>query len=99
MLGREGDRLNVSGRLTMDTVAALYAAGLEPDGGGALAVDLAKVEAVDSAAVSLLLSWLRRAQRDNVDLHFVNVPASLLSLARVYGVDGVLRLDGAAIPT
>jgi phospholipid transport system transporter-binding protein len=80
----------------MDTVADLYAASLEPGSGGTLTVDLAKVESADSAAVSLMLSWLRHAQRDNVILRFINVPASAVSLARVYGVDDVLHLDAAA---
>jgi phospholipid transport system transporter-binding protein len=91
MLQREGDRLNVSGALTIDTVTALYDADLAADGNSALTVDLAQVEAVDSAAVSLLLSWLRRAQRGNVTLRFANIPANLLSLARVYGVDRALQ--------
>ena len=91
MLQREGDRLNVSGALTIDTVTALYDADLAVDGNSALTVDLAQVEAVDSAAVSLLLSWLRRAQRGNVTLRFANIPANLLSLARVYGVERALQ--------
>ena len=77
----------VSGRLTIDAVTALYNGDLQANGKSALVVDLGKVEAVDSAAVSLLLSWLRRAQRDRVSLCFSNVPDNLLSLARLYGVD------------
>ena len=76
----------------METVAALFNTGLQPDGDGALVVDLAKVEAVDSAAVSLLLSWLRRAQRDQVAIFFANVPDNLMSLARLYGVAEMLPL-------
>lgn len=96
MISREGDRLQVSGRLTMETVTALYDAGLQPNGGGVLEIDLGKVEAVDSAAVSLLLSWLRRAQRNNVTLSFANVPDNLLSLANLYGVAELLPLRPAA---
>ena len=86
MISREGDRFRVSGRLTIDVVTALYNSGLPPDGNPALVVDLGQVEAVDSAAVSLLLSWLRRAQRDHLSLCFSNVPDNLMSLARMYGV-------------
>lgn len=96
MITRDGDRLQVSGRLTMETVAALFNAGLQPDGDGKLVIDLNKVEVVDSAAVSLLLSWLRRAQQNQVALSFVNVPDSLLSLARLYGVAELLPLSGSA---
>jgi phospholipid transport system transporter-binding protein len=90
MIKRDGDRLQVSGRLTMETVTALYDAGLQPDGDGALVIDLAQVEAVDSAAVSLILSWLRRAQLQRVTLSFSNMPENLLSLARLYDVAELL---------
>jgi len=86
VISRDGNRFQVSGPLTMDVVTALFNSGLPPDGKSALVVDLGKVEAVDSASVSLLLSWLRRAQRDQVSLCFSNVPDNLMSLARMYGV-------------
>jgi phospholipid transport system transporter-binding protein len=80
----------------METVAALFNTGLPPDGDGTLVIDLAQVEAVDSAAVSLLLSWLRRAQRDQLAISFANVPDNLLSLARLYGVAELLPLSHAS---
>jgi phospholipid transport system transporter-binding protein len=92
VIERAGDRIEVSGRLTMETVAGLFNAGLQPAAHGRLIVDLARVEAVDSAAVSLLLSWLRRAERDKISLSFTHVPDSLLSLARLYGVAELLPL-------
>jgi phospholipid transport system transporter-binding protein len=92
MIAREGDRLAVSGRLTMETVAALFDTPLLAEQGNVVVVDLAKVEAVDSAAVSLLLSWLRRAEQSHVSIAFDHVPASLLSLARLYGVAELLPL-------
>jgi phospholipid transport system transporter-binding protein len=95
MITRDGDCLQVSGHLTMETVAAVFNTGLQPDGDGALVIDLAKVEMVDSAAVSLLLSWLRRAQRNQVAISFANVPDNLLSLARLYGVAELLPLRNA----
>ena len=70
----------------METVTALYGADLQVGGKDALVIDFAKVEAVDSAAVSLLLCWLRRAQQQNAMLKFSNMPDNLLSLARLYGV-------------
>jgi len=98
MITRDGDRLLVSGRLTMETVATLFNTVLQPAGDGALVVDLEKVEAVDSAAVSLLLSWMRRAQSTRVTISFINAPASLLSLARLYGVAELLPLHQVAMP-
>jgi phospholipid transport system transporter-binding protein len=96
MISRDGDYLRVSGRLTMETVGALYHAALQPDGDGTLEVDLAQVEAADSAAVSLLLCWLRRAQHDGTALSFSNIPDNLLSLARLYGIAELLPVNRTA---
>ena len=98
MIARDGDRLQVSGRLTIETVTGIFNTALQPTGKDGLVVDLGKVEAVDSAAVSLLLSWLRRAQRTQITLSFSNVPENLLSLARLYGVAELLPLCPAAQP-
>ena len=96
MISRDGDHLQISGRLTIETVTGIFDTVLQPDGKAGLVVDLGKVEAVDSAAVSLMLSWLRRAQRNQVALCFSNVPDNLLSLARLYGVAELLPLCHAA---
>lgn len=98
MISRDGDRLQISGRLTIETVTGIFYTALQPAGKAGLVVDLGKVEAVDSAAVSLLLSWLRRAQRGQVTLCFSNVPENLLSLARLYGVAELLPLCHTAQP-
>ncbi len=100
MIRREGNQVRVSGRLTMDTVATLFKSGLQPNGQTALVVDMSQVEAVDSAAVSLMLAWLREAQRSQVTLCFSNVPDNLLSLAHLYGVAELLPLcrDAAMQP-
>lgn len=93
MIARAGNRLQVSGRLTMETVAVLFDTALQVNGSDALVIDLKQVEMVDSAAVSLLLSWLRRAQRNKVTLSFSHVPDNLLSLARLYGVAELLPVS------
>jgi len=92
--GRDDSRVQVSSRLTIETVTAIFKQGLPPAGETPLVVDLAEVETVDSAAVSLLLAWLREAQRGSVKLCFANVPENLLSLARLYGVVDMLPLCG-----
>jgi phospholipid transport system transporter-binding protein len=80
----------------METTVALFNQGLALQGGRTeLVVDLAQVEAVDSSALSLMLAWLRTAQRSNVKLAFVNTPDNLLSLAELYGVADSLPLRGA----
>ncbi len=96
MITRDGDKLQLAGPLTLQTVKALFDRGLQADGSASLVVDLARVEAVDSAGVSLLLTWLREAQRTNITLCFSNIPENLMSLARLYGVADMLPLCGDA---
>jgi phospholipid transport system transporter-binding protein len=60
-----------------------------------LLVDFSQVEAVDSAAVSLLLGWLRAAQRSQRTLRVTGLPSDLLSLARLYGVADLLPQQSA----
>jgi phospholipid transport system transporter-binding protein len=96
VIERNGDTLKLSGPLTLQTVKALYDRGLLADGSASLVIDLTQVEAVDSSGVSLLLSWLREAQRSNISLHFSNVPHNLMSLAKLYGVADMLPVNGSA---
>lgn len=85
-------QIAAQGRLTIETVPALFETGLQHLSRGDLQVDFSGVEAVDSAAISMLLGWKRAAQRGQHDLRVVGWPADLLSLARLYGVDELLPL-------
>lgn len=86
--------MQVVNRLTIETVTPLFKNGLQAAGEMPLVVDLAQVKTVDSAAVSLLLAWLREAQRSNMTLCYAHIPENLLSLARLYGVADMLPLCG-----
>ena len=92
MTGQDNGRLQVSGRMTVGTVASLTSIAAQAPANTELVIDLQQVEAVDSAAVSLMLLWLREAQRKQVNLCFDHVPENLLSLARLYGVAELLPL-------
>lgn len=86
MIACEGGRYTVQGPLTMNCVADVLEESSRlfqlPD----VTVDLGAVTDVDSSAVSLLLEWQRAARRDKRALRFVNIPANLITLARLYGV-------------
>lgn len=90
MIERDGDRLVVSGRLNMTTVPGVYETGLQYLSTEDLLVDFSKVEAVDSAAVSMLLCWSRAAQAEQRSLRVTGLPDDLLSLANLYGVADIL---------
>jgi phospholipid transport system transporter-binding protein len=53
-------------------------------------IDLADIDAVDSAAVAVLVALKRRAAEDGRPLTFANVPAALTALADLYGVEEIL---------
>ncbi len=95
MISREKNSLMLSGRLTMSTVPSLYQAGLKLLASEDLLVDLSKVEAVDSAAVSMLLGWMRACSANGRKLRVANLPADLLSLANLYGVAEMLPQNGS----
>ncbi|MEI7842911.1 MAG: STAS domain-containing protein [Gallionellaceae bacterium] len=89
----DGNVMRVQGRLTLETSPALFAQGLPvKDGLTDIVIDLAKVEGVDSSAISLMLAWLRAAQAKQLKLSFVNVPENLISLANLYDVTETLSL-------
>ncbi len=90
MIRREGARMLVSGAVTLGNVAVLLEEGRQHIGDGVQTIDLAEVKEMDSALLALLLAWLRDAKAKERALEFVNLPASLQTIARLYGVDGLL---------
>lgn len=86
MILQDGDNYRIQGRITIDNARTLLVDGLRQFGKDGLVVDLSQLEEVDSSAVSLLLEWLREAQRNQRKLRFTNLPDNLKSLATLYGV-------------
>jgi phospholipid transport system transporter-binding protein len=93
VIEQANNQLTLVGRLTLDSVAQHHA--LPVLTGAHTVVDLAQVEAVDSSAVSLLLSWVRQAQARQITLSFVNAPSNLHSLVSLYGLSEMLPLNPA----
>jgi len=88
----EGGAVRVSGELSFETVPGLWreAAALLAEAQGDLAFDLQAVERTDSAGVALLVEWLRAAAERGLAIQFRNIPAQLLDIARVSGVEELL---------
>ncbi|MDR2032980.1 MAG: STAS domain-containing protein [Azoarcus sp.] len=87
------ERLRLDGELTMHTAASVFARPL-PAGGDGWIIDFSDVSAADSAALALLLAWLRRAKARGIAVELHAFPAALHALARLYGID--VLLPGAA---
>lgn len=54
--------------------------------------DLSAVSRSNSAALALLLEWLKMAQKNQISLSFSNFPEHLRQLARVYGIEQDLNI-------
>ena len=54
-------------------------------------VDCSGITASDSAGLTVLLDWLAMAKRDGRSLRFVNLPKSLISIAKISEVDELLQ--------
>lgn len=93
----QGDgQLSLSGRLTSETVPAL-----EPQGHELITaqhdyyeIDLAEVTFGSSAAVALMLSWLRLAHAAQVEIVFKNLPQGMRGLVRVSKLEDILPMKG-----
>ena len=60
--------------------------------------DLSAVRTCDSSALVVLLAWQRTAQAAGRSIQVSGVPADMLSLATVYGVDSLLPISHPARP-
>jgi phospholipid transport system transporter-binding protein len=96
MIRREGERMMVSGALTLASVAADLTQGKAAIIEGARSVDLGEVGELDSSALALLLAWLREARRLGGELSFSNLPQGLITIARLYGVADLLPASSAS---
>ena len=96
MIRREGDRMVVSGALTLANVATVLREGSVAIGEGVRTVDLGEVGELDSSALALLLAWLREAKQQNRGLSFANLPQGLTTIARLYGVADLLPVSQAS---
>jgi phospholipid transport system transporter-binding protein len=86
MIVQDGDNYRIQGQITIANANALLIEGLRLFVRDGLVVDLSQLVEVDSSAVSLVLEWLREAQRNKRKLCFTNLPDNLKSLATLYSV-------------
>jgi phospholipid transport system transporter-binding protein len=95
MIEREGDLARVAGTLTIENATAVCAAMKHELGTGSLAFDLGGLTEVDSSALSVMFEMRREAHRHQSEVSFLNIPASLQSLAALYGVTELLTAPAA----
>ena len=95
MIEKSENGLRVSGPMLIADAVALLHAGrdfLRAADGSEVAIDLAAVAETDSSALAVLFGWLRSAREHGKTLRCSNPPASMISLASLYGVSESLPL-------
>lgn len=56
-----------------------------------LTFDLAPVTDCDSAGLAMMLEIFKQAHLRNIHVHFENMPATLLTIAKAYGIESEIR--------
>jgi Predicted NTP binding protein (contains STAS domain) len=91
--GRDGS-LELTGALNLSTVPRIYQESLSyfiDSGSIPGTIDLAGVNSADSAGLALMIEWLRLAKKQNSRISFRNIPVQITPLARLFGVDHLLK--------
>lgn len=90
MMRREGDRVFVSGPVTLANVADVLRQGCDELRAGARTIDLGEVSELDSSLLAALFAWMREAKSNDAEVLFANLPEGLMTVARLYGVAELL---------
>jgi len=76
----------VSGDLLMDNASELLLKSESLSMNDEFVVDFSRVTKVDTAALSLMMEWQRRASVSASKVSFANLPTNLSNLVTLYGV-------------
>ena len=84
----------VTGPVVMATAGELLKTSRKMFAGNSdMQIDLSGVTKVDSAALALLIEWLRQAQKQKQSIRIEGMPDKLLSIARLTGVEEIILTD------
>jgi len=90
-------RIVVSGEITFATARDARQLGilvLESSRAERLVIDCGGVTRADSASLAVLLDWLAWGRRKSRAVSLSNLPASLVAIAKISEVDGLLQAAG-----
>lgn len=80
----------ISGDVVIGTVKSILTDSKSLKMNADTVIDFEQVNDIDTAAVSLILEWKRRAIKENLAPSLTNLPTNLSSLIQLYGVEGLL---------
>ena len=85
-------------QLSLRNAVTVTQAGLQAIHAGSDQIDMSTLQTIDSSAVAVMLAWQRQAQSLNRSLQFTGVPASLISLISLYGLNDFFQVIGVSSP-
>ena len=93
-------RIKLVGQLNFTSVAQLLNQGgvsfdAEQAENGQIAIDLSEISRCNSASLTLLLDWMKKAQQKGVQIKYHSAPTQLMIIAQAYGIDHELPLTTA----
>ncbi len=86
------NKWHVSGDVLMDNANLILNQSDAFEMADEIEVDFTDVCNVDTAALSLMLEWQRRAVASKCRIKFANLPVNLSSLADLYGIQDFIPL-------
>jgi phospholipid transport system transporter-binding protein len=78
---------------------AMLAQALKREPEGPIVIDASALQQFDTAVIAVLLECERLAQAWGKAFTVRHAPSKLTALARLYGVDSLLRFEGAVPPS
>lgn len=88
---QNGNRWELEGDILMDSANQLLEKSKALTLSDSAVIDFSQVAEIDTATVSLMLEWRRRALGEKKQLSFINFPEGLTSLAALYGVADLIN--------
>ncbi len=84
---------SISGAVDLTTAPDLMrqATGFFKNADKKIKIDLSQVTSSNSAALALMLEMLKQARKNKIELRFQNIPETMLTIAKAYGIDGEIR--------
>lgn len=77
----------MKGNITLTQVPSILKLTLDYKWRESILIDLKQVGEVDTSLIGLIFEWKKQAKKYKKSVKIKNIPANLLSLARLYGVE------------
>ena len=77
----------MKGNITLAQVPSILKLTIDYKWRESILIDLKQVGEVDTSLIALIFEWKKQAKKYKKSVKIKNIPANLLSLARLYGVE------------